>query len=76
MPLYFFDVYHDRAELDQEGEELPDKHAAWQEATITAGRILQNLDGKLKPQHDWRMEVTDEFKNRLYVLHINAEQPK
>jgi hypothetical protein len=76
MPLYFFDVYQDRAELDQEGEELPDKHAAWQEATITAGRILQNLDGKLRPQHDWRMEVRDEFKNRLYVLHINAEQPK
>jgi hypothetical protein len=76
MPLYFFDVYHDRAELDQEGEELPDKHAAWREATITAGRMLQNLDGSLRPQHDWRMEVRDEFKNRLYVLHINAEEPK
>jgi hypothetical protein len=24
MPRYFFNVYHDRAELDEEGEELPD----------------------------------------------------
>jgi hypothetical protein len=27
MPRYFFHVYHDHAELDYEGEELPDKHA-------------------------------------------------
>ena len=76
MPRYFFHVYHDRTELDDEGEELPDKHAAWQEATVTAGQILQGLDGRLKPGHDWRMEVTDEFKNTLYVLHISAEQGK
>jgi hypothetical protein len=49
MSRYFFRVYHDRDELDDEGEELPDKHAAWQEATVTAGQILQGLGGRLKP---------------------------
>ena len=76
MPRYFFHVYHDRVELDDEGEELPDKHAAWEEATITAGQILQSLNGRLKPDREWRMEVMDEFQNPLYVLHINAEKPK
>jgi hypothetical protein len=76
MPRYFFRIYHDRAELDREGEELPDKHAAWREATITAGQTLQGIDGKLKPGHGCRMEVTDEFQNTLYVLHISAETPK
>jgi hypothetical protein len=57
-------------------EELPDKHAAWEEATVTAGQILQGLDGKLQPDREWRMEVMDEFQNPLYVLHINAEKPK
>ena len=47
MPRYFFHVYHDRAALDDEGEELADKYAAWREATVTAGQILQTLDGKL-----------------------------
>jgi hypothetical protein len=28
MPRYFFNVYHDRAETDEEGEELPDVQAA------------------------------------------------
>jgi hypothetical protein len=76
MPRYFFHVHHDRAQRDTEGEELPDKHAAWREATITAGQILQGIDGKLNPDREWRMEVEDEFRNLLFVLHINAEKPK
>jgi hypothetical protein len=55
---------------------LPDKYAAWREATVTAGQVLQSIDGKLKPDREWRMEVMDEFQNLLYVLHINAEKPK
>ncbi|UPJ52756.1 hypothetical protein IVB30_16360 [Bradyrhizobium sp. 200] len=76
MPRYFFNVYHDGPELDEEGEELPDAQAAWHEATVTAGQIIQDLDGRLRPGKDWRMEVTDEFANRLYVIHLYAEEPK
>ena len=48
MPRYFFHVYHDRPELDEEGEELPDAQAAWREATVTAGQIIQDLNGWLE----------------------------
>ena len=73
LPKYFFHVYHNEPEIDYEGEELPDN---WREATVMAGQTLQGLDGKLQPGREWRMEVTDEFANPLYVLHINAEKPK
>jgi hypothetical protein len=76
MPRYFFHIHHERTERDHEGEELPDKHAAWREATVTAGQILQGLDGRLKPDREWRMEIMDEFENRLFVLHIHAEKPR
>ena len=76
MPRYYFHVHHGQTELDREGEELPDKHAAWREATVTAGQILQGLDGRLRPQEDWSMEVVDEFQNTLYTLRISAEKPK
>ena len=76
MPRYFFHTYHDRPHVDHQGEELPDKHAAWREATVMAGQTLQGLDGNLQPGREWRMEVTDEFANRLFVLHIHAERPK
>ncbi|MCK1543968.1 hypothetical protein IVA98_13655 [Bradyrhizobium sp. 160] len=69
---YFFHVIHGRTHVDEEGEELPDKHAAWKEATVMAGQTLHELDGKLAPGRDWRMEVTDEFQNTLFVLHIQA----
>ena len=75
MPRYFFNVYHERAELDEEGEELPDLQAAWREATVTAGQIIQDLDGRLRPGRDWRMEVTDESATPLYVIHVCAERP-
>lgn len=76
MPRYFFNVTHEgeAAFIDQVGEELPDKHAAWKEATVTAGQVLQGIDGRLQPGREWRMEVTDEFRNTLFVLHINAEK--
>lgn len=75
MPRYFFNIRHDTVHLDFEGEELPDKHAAWREATVMAGQLLQDLNGKLKPGHDWRMEVTDESKVTLFILQISAQRP-
>lgn len=48
MPRYFFHVTHERTDIDREGEELPDEHAAWKEATVTAGQMLQGIDGKLE----------------------------
>ena len=72
MPRYYFHIYHDQPQRDYVGTELPDKHRAWEEATVRAGRTLQGLDGNLKPGHEWRMDVTDEFANPLYVLHISA----
>jgi hypothetical protein len=74
MPRYFFNVFHDTRNLDEVGEELADQHAAWKEATVMAGQILQSLDGRLKPGHDWRMEVEDEFRNPLFLLQISAEK--
>jgi hypothetical protein len=74
MPLYFFHVHHDTQQWDPVGAELPDKQAAWREATMTAGQILQDLNGELRPGQDWCMEVTDEFANTLFQLRISAEQ--
>ena len=41
MPRYFFHVYHERTEVDCEGEELPDNYAAWHETTVMAGQLYK-----------------------------------
>ena len=60
MPRYFFNVYHERSDADEVGEELPDQQAAWKEATITAGHLLQSLGGRLNPAAigGWRSRMS------------------
>ncbi|MEH2541964.1 hypothetical protein V1278_005014 [Bradyrhizobium sp. AZCC 1577] len=44
---------------------------------MTAGQIIHDhLDGRLCPGKDWRMEVTDEFANPLYVIHVCADKSR
>jgi len=74
MPRYFFNTFDGRHFVDSEGEELPDKYAAWAEATRTAGEILRDLDGRLEVGSTWRLEVTDELRNPLFVIHVHAEK--
>ena len=61
-------MYHQRPALDEEGEELPNGQAAWREATMTAGQIITTSGV------EWRMEVTDAFTNRLYVIKLHVEK--
>jgi hypothetical protein len=75
MPRYFFNVHHESTSIDTVGNELPDKHA-WKEATVETGETICNIDGRLQPGREWRLEVTDEFANPLYVIHVSAEQPR
>jgi hypothetical protein len=75
MPRYFFHIYQGGRHLpDEIGSDLPDENAAWKEATVTVGQILEDLDGALKPGLQWRMEVTDEAGNPICVLRILAER--
>lgn len=73
MPRYYFEVYNGADHyVDDTGEELPDRYAAWHEATTSAGQSIKDLDGRLLPGGEWRMEVTDEFGNRLYSINVHA----
>ncbi|QPF88343.1 hypothetical protein IC762_30075 [Bradyrhizobium genosp. L] len=74
MPRYFFHIQHGERHADETGVELPGKDAAWKEATFTAGQLLRDLDGALKPGQEWRLEVTDEAANPVCVLHVLAER--
>jgi hypothetical protein len=76
MPRYFFNVHHDRSTTDEEGEELPDLSAARRAATIAAGEMIKEIDGRLEPGRDWRLVVNDEFRNPLYIIRVSAEKVK
>ena len=74
MSRYYFNVYHEHASMHREGEELADEHAAWQQAPSMAGSILRDLDGRLKPGREWKLEVTNERGLSVHVIHVDAGQ--
>ena len=74
MPRYFFNIT--QGELPRqadEGMDLPNDEAAWEEATTTCGEMIKELDGKLKAGPEWRMVVTNDAGDKLYRLRFSAE---
>jgi hypothetical protein len=73
MAHYFFDVHYERPIVDEIGEELADDDAAWREATIIAGELFSEIEGTLRPELEWRLEVKNQQRAPLYVIRIHAE---
>ena len=76
MPRYFFNVDKIPPTQDTVGEELPDDEAAWQEATIVAGEIFKDFDGRLRPGQDWSLEVADEHRTPIFLIQISTKKMK
>jgi hypothetical protein len=74
MTRYFFHV-HDGpfAHTDMVGEEFADGHAAWSEATRYAGEIIRDVDGRLQPDTEWRLDVTDQQGQPLYRIVVSTK---
>jgi uncharacterized protein DUF6894 len=73
MAHYFFDVHYERPLVDEIGEELADDDAAWHEATVIAGELFSEIDGRFRPEMEWRLEVRNQQRAPLYVIRIHAE---
>jgi len=73
MPRYFFRLINSlNTEMKNEGLDLPDKEAAWTEATVACGELLKDLDGNLRPGDKWQMTVKDEAGAEIYQLEFRT----
>ncbi|HEX3859595.1 MAG TPA: hypothetical protein VHV58_08340 [Pseudolabrys sp.] len=73
MPVFYFHVVHDSRASSPTALNLPDKKAAWEEATVTAGQILRDLGGALQPGSEWRIDVADSARKPILSLRVVAE---
>ena len=62
--------------LDEEGEELPNNDAAWNEATAIAGELFRNGDSEFRPGQEWALEVAAEQRKPLFLIRISAQKMK
>jgi hypothetical protein len=74
MPRYFFNVNGAVHSSDDDGEAFPDDEAAWKEATLVAGELFRDIDGKFQPGQAWNLEVTDAGRRRLYRIAIKGDK--
>ena len=72
MPRYFFDTGYGPLLRDDDGVVLPDVDSAWEQATQTTGHILRDLDGTFERYREWRKEVSDGERRKLFDLHIST----
>jgi hypothetical protein len=75
MTRYYFHTYDGEtvSHEDDIGEELPTRHAAWEMATRFAAECLRDLDGKLRRNRDWRLEVTRADRSRVFQITVHGE---
>jgi hypothetical protein len=76
MPTYFYNVHNVQPSTDHAGVVLKDDEAAWKEATLLAGDLFKDIDGKFRPGQEWTLEVTDEQRRPLYFIVVNARKTK
>ena len=74
MPRYFFHVIDGTAVRDQDGTELASIDVAQEEAIRMSGEILRDMGARVSDGTKWRLEVTDQEGDVLFVLHFSAEE--
>ena len=74
MPRYFFNVTDGYSNPDPEGTELPDVYTAQAEAIRLSGELLRDMGAKFWNGAEWKLEVTDENGQILFILHFSAEE--
>jgi hypothetical protein len=74
MPRYFFHIHDGRSIRDPEGTGLPDIYVAQAEAVRLSGALLRDLGAKFWDEKDWKLEVTDELDQTLFILTFSVEE--
>ena len=74
MMKFFFDVNGNGVPDSEEGQTLANDEAAWHEATLVAGEIFKDVDGKFRPGQEWKLEVQNEQRRPLYSINVTSKK--
>ena len=76
MPRYFFHVQNVPPTQDAIGEELASDESGWHEATVLAGEIFKDVDGRIRPGQAWGIDVADQNGASLFQIRIDTKKLK
>jgi hypothetical protein len=74
MPLYFFRIRNGRySGASEQGIELADNNAAWEELTSSCAEMVGGICRKLGRDTQWEMELLDERKQPVFRICLVAD---
>lgn len=74
MPRYFFRIRNGRySGASEQGIELADRNAAWQELTSSCADMVGGICRKLGQNTQWEMELLDERKQPVFRICLVAD---
>jgi hypothetical protein len=74
MPLYYFRVQSGHfSDTEDQGTDLVDNDATWDELRRVAGELLGSISRKLKPNSKWQIELLNESKKPIFRISLFAE---
>lgn len=74
MPLYFFRIRNGRySGASEQGIELADRNAAWQELTSSCADMIGGICRKLGQNTQWDMELLDESRKPVFRICLVAD---
>ena len=73
MARYFFHLHDGRDIPDVGGIDLPDMQAVRAQATLTAGQMLFDADGRFSGE-EWRVEVANQAGQPVLTIRISATE--
>ena len=73
MADYTFKITHEGKDAHETTLDLPDLKSAWEEATITAGHMLKDLDGSLSAKTEWSVQILDAKGKLIRTIRISTE---
>src|ERR1700681_2200792 len=77
MPLYYFRIRSGQfSGAGDQGIELADDRAAWDELARVCGDLVGSIARKLKQNAEWQMELLDESKEPVFRIRLVAETLK
>ena len=72
MPIYYFDIRDGERDIDDEGTDLPDRHAARSNALVFAGDYVRDNPALLDPTGKLIVEVRDDARRPLFGVTISV----
>jgi len=74
MPLYYFRIRNGRySGASEQGIELPDSNAAWQELTSSCAGMVGGICRRLDQNAQWEMELLDEHKQPVFRICLTSD---